>query len=218
MPSRAHDAGPGAWWESRWPPLIALAFAALLYATLPSSLILGGGWLRWIIPGLELALIVVAAVPPVHESDRRRHVGMALVMLVAVANASAIGLLVNGIVGSSGFEGRYLIVSALQVWATNIIIFAVWFWELDGGGPSGRATAPPGPHDFLFGQYQLPGRWHWRPSFADYLYLSITNSMAFAPTDALPLRHRVKLLMALEALLSLLVVLIVAARAISIID
>jgi hypothetical protein len=204
--------------ESRWPPLLALAIAAALYASLPNSLILGGGWFRWIIPALEFVLIVVAAVPPVHESDRRRHVGIALVVLITIANASAIALLVYGIVGESGFEGRYLIVSALQVWATNIIVFALWFWEIDGGGPRHRAIEPPGPHDFLFGQHQLPGPWDWRPKFLDYLYLSITNSTSFAPADALPLKHRVKVLMAVESLLSLLVVLIVAARAISILD
>lgn len=218
MPPNVDEVMDDAWRESRWPPLIALAFAAILYATLPNSLILGGGWLRWIVPALELLLIAVATVPPVHETDRRRHVGMAIVVLVTVANASAIALLIHGIVDASGFEGRYLIVAALQVWATNIIIFAVWFWELDGGGPRRRAVAPPGPHDFLFGQHQMPVPPPWRPTFPDYLYLSLTNSTSFAPADTLPLRHRAKLLMALQSLLSLLVVLIVAARAISILD
>jgi hypothetical protein len=210
------DAEYEAWRESRWPPLIALLAAALLEVTLPSDLILGGGWLRWILPALVLALVLVAAVPPVHESDRRRHLGIAIVVLATLANAAAIGELVYGIISETGFEGRYLIVAALQVWFTNIIIFAVWFWELDGGGPRHRALAPPVPHEFMFPQHSLPPPWTWRPRFMDYLYLSITNSTSFAPAETLPLRTRMKMLMAVESMLSLLVILIIAARAIAI--
>jgi len=212
----AEDANP--WRESRWPPLLALFIAALLEVSLPGDLILGGGWLRWIIPVLVVVLICVAATSPVAESDRRRRLGMTLAALVTLANAVAIGELVYGIVGEAGFEGRYLIVAALQVWFTNVIVFGVWFWEIDGGGPRHRALAPPGPHEQLFAQYTLPEPWAWRPSFWDYLYLSFTNSVSFAPADALPLRHRMKLLMAVESLLSLMVILIIAARAISILD
>lgn len=216
MAPTGEDANP--WRESRWPPLGALLVAALLEVSLPGDLILGGGWLRWIIPALVVILICVAAASPVEESDRRRRLGMTLAALVTLANAVAIGELVYGIVGEAGFEGKYLIVAALQVWFTNVIVFAIWFWEIDGGGPRHRALAPPGPHEQLFAQYTLPQPWTWRPSFWDYLYLSFTNSVSFAPADALPLRHRMKLLMAVESLLSLLVILIIAARAISILD
>jgi uncharacterized membrane protein len=216
VPSTGEDAN--AWRESRWPPLAALLVAALLEVSLPGDLVLGGGWIRWIIPALVVILIVVAAVFPVEESDRRRRLGMTLAALVTLANAGAIGALVYGIVTESGFEGKYLIVAALQVWFTNVIVFAVWFWEIDGGGPRHRAQAPPVPHEYLFAQYTLPEPWTWRPAFWDYLYVSFTNSVSFAPADVLPLRHRMKLLMALESILSLMVILIVAARAISILD
>ncbi len=202
--------------ESRWPPLIALFVAAALDATLPGNVILGGGWLQWIIPALVVILIVVAAVPPVAETDRRRHVGIALAALVTLANTAAIGELVYGIVDESGFDGKYLIVSAIQVWVTNTIVVGIWFWELDGGGPRRRALQPPGPHEFLFPQHTLPGPWTWRPRFFDYLYLSVTNSTSFAPADALPLRHRMKALMGVQSLLSVLVIIIVAGRAINI--
>lgn len=210
-PSRASD-----WRESRWPPLIALFVAAVLEATLPGDLILGGGWLRWIIPGLVVILIIVAAVQPLAESDRRRRIGITLAALVTIANATAIGGLVYGIVQESGFEGKYLIVSAVQVWFTNVIIFGIWFWELDGGGPRHRWLSEPGPNEFLFAHYTLPQPWGWRPAFVDYLYMSLTNSTSFAPSDTLPLTTRMKALMGLQSLLSLMVVLIVAARAISI--
>jgi len=216
VPSTGENANP--WRESRWPPLAALFVAALLEFALPDDLILGGGWIRWIIPALVVVLIVVAAASPAEESDRRRRLGITLAALVTVANAVAIGELVYGIVGAAGFEGRYLIVAALQVWFTNVIVFAVWFWEIDGGGPRHRALAAPGPHEYLFAQYTLPTPWRWRPVFWDYLYISFTNSVSFAPADVLPLRHRMKLLMAVQSLLSLMVILIVAARAVSILD
>jgi uncharacterized membrane protein len=190
--------------------------AAVLEVTLPGDLILGGGWIRWIIPALVAVLIVISAVSPVEETDRRRRIGVTVAALVTLANAGAIGELVYGIVSEAGFEGKYLIVAALQVWFTNMIVFAVWFWEIDGGGPRHRALAPPGPHEYLFAQYTLPEPWTWRPAFWDYLYVSFTNSVSFAPADVLPLRHRMKLLMAMESLLSLMVILIIAARAISI--
>lgn len=214
MAPSAEDANP--WRESRWPPLAALFVAALLEVTLPGDLILGGGWIRWIIPALVAVLIVISAVSPVVETDRRRRIGVTVAALVTLANAGAIGELVYGIVSEAGFEGKYLIVAALQVWFTNMIVFAVWFWEIDGGGPRHRALAPPGPHEYLFAQYTLPEPWTWRPAFWDYLYVSFTNSVSFAPADVLPLRHRMKLLMAMESLLSLMVILIIAARAISI--
>lgn len=214
MAPSAEDANP--WRESRWPPLAALFVAALLEVTLPGDLILGGGWIRWIIPALVAVLIIISAVSPVEETDRRRRIGVTVAALVTIANAGAIGALVYGIVAEAGFEGKYLIVAALQVWFTNMIVFAVWFWEIDGGGPRHRALAPPGPHEYLFAQYSLPEPWTWRPAFWDYLYVSFTNSVSFAPADVLPLRHRMKLLMAMESLLSLMVILIIAARAISI--
>jgi hypothetical protein len=144
--------------------------------------------------------------------------GVALAGLITLANASAIALRVYGIVTEGGFEGRYLIVAAVQVWFTNVIVFALWFWEIDGGGPRHRAEAPAGPHDFLFAQYQVPEPQAWRPTFPDYLFLAITNATSFAPADVLPLRHRVKALMAVESLLSLLVLVIIAARAIALLD
>lgn len=208
-----HDAS---WRESRWPPLLALLVAAVLQATLPGDLILGGGWLRWILPALVGVLIIVTATQPLAESDRRRRLGITLAALVTLANAAAVAGLVYGIVSESGFEGKYLIVAAVQVWFTNVIIFAIWFWELDGGGPRHRWLLPAAPREFLFAHYTLPEPWAWRPRFIDYLYLSLTNSTSFAPADTLPLSTRMKVLMGIESLLSLLVILVIAARAISI--
>ena len=125
-------------------------------------------------------------------------------------------LLVHGITTEKGFEGKSLIGAAIAVWLTNVIVFALWFWEVDGGGPRRRAAAPPGPHDFLFSQYTMPEPWNWRPEFLDYLYVGFTNSTSFAPADTLPLGRTTKALMALQSVLSLAVVIIVLSRAVSI--
>ncbi len=204
------------WQESKWPPFIAILASAALYMLLPGSLILGGGTLRWLVPGIEVVMLVVVFSPPVYEGDNRRHLMIALVGVATLANASSIVLLVHGITTEKGFEGKSLIGAAIAVWLTNVIVFALWFWEVDGGGPRRRAAAPPGPHDFLFSQYTMPEPWNWRPEFLDYLYVGFTNSTSFAPADTLPLGRTTKALMALQSVLSLAVVIIVLSRAVSI--
>ncbi len=205
------------WQESRWPPLIAILIAGVLYAILPSNFIPGGEWVGWIIPSLEVVLIIVAAfAPPRHESNRLRDVGIALAVLITIANASSLVMLIAGIMGEQGLAGRDLTWAAVDIWVTNMIIFAVWYWELDGGGPRLRAEAPARHHDFLFAQYQLPEPWTWRPVFLDYLFVAFTNAASFAPADTLPLTIRAKAIMSVQSVISLGVILIVAARAISI--
>jgi hypothetical protein len=119
-------------------------------------------------------------------------------------------------VGEQGLEGRTLTLAAIDIWVTNTIIFAVWYWELDGGGPRARAEAAARYHELLFPQYQVPEPWTWRPQFLDYLYLGFTNAASFAPADTLPMSTRVKAIMTLQSVISLGVIIIVAARAISI--
>ena len=204
------------WQESRWPPLIAILVAGALYAVLPSNYVLGGQWFGWIIPSLEVVLVIVAAsAPPRAESNRLRNIGITLAALITVANASSLVTLVIGITQENGLQGRDLTWAAIDIWVTNIIIFAVWYWEIDGGGPKERAERAPGYADFLFPQYQLPGPWTWRPAFLDYLYIALTNASSFAPADSLPMTTRVKAMMSVQSLISLGVILIVAARAIN---
>lgn len=204
------------WEESKWPPFVAIVVAAVLYMLLPGSLILGGGFLRWLVPALEIVMLVIVFSPPVYESERRRHLILAVVGIATLANASAIVLLVHGITTEKGFEGKSLMGAALAVWVTNIIIFALWFWEMDGNGPRRRAREAAGPHDFLYAQYTMPEPWTWRPAFLDYLFMSTTNSASFAPADTLPLTGRAKAVMALQSVLSLAIVIVVLSRAISI--
>lgn len=205
------------WQESRWPPLIAIFVAGGLYAILPSNFVPGGSWVEWIIPSLELVLLIVAAsAPPRNESNVLRRAGIGLAVLITVANAGSLAMLVAGIAGEQGLQGRDLTWAAIDLWVTNAIIFGVWYWELDGGGPRVRAEQPARYHEFLFAQYQLPEPWTWRPQFLDYLFVAFTNSASFAPADTMPLSTRTKALMAGQSVISLGIILIVAARAISI--
>jgi uncharacterized membrane protein len=207
------------WRESRWPPLIAILIAGALYILLPDRLILGGGLLKWIIPVLEVALIVVAVVTaPQWESNLRRNLGVALAVLITIANAASLVMLIVGIATEQGFAGHDLVWAGINIWVTNAIIFAVWYWEMDGGGPRIRAGAPGGYHDFLFPQFQVPEPWTWRPAFLDYLFVAFTNAASFAPADTLPMTTRAKALMSLQSIISLAVILIVAARAINVLN
>ncbi len=126
--------------------------------------------------------------------------------------------LVHELIYGSGVQGRTLLYGAFAIWATNVIVFALWYWELDGGGPPRRLADPKRPRDFAFVQMTDPevsaGGWH--PRFADYLYLSFTNSSAFSPTDTMPLTRWAKMLMMLESVISILTLLLVAARAVNI--
>jgi hypothetical protein len=111
-----------------------------------------------------------------------------------------------------------LVFSAIEIYLTNVIIFGLWYWELDGGGPAARLEARSPYRDFLFPQMNAPKTAPpgWRPTFLDYLYVSLTNATAFSPTDTLPLTRKVKALMGVQCLASLLIVALVAGRAVNI--
>jgi uncharacterized membrane protein len=208
--------------EPRWPSAIAVLVAVALYMTLPNELVLGPSWVRYLIPGLELAVLIPLAVTApyrhVEESGLRRKFAMTLTGLISVANALALFFLVHQLLYGTGVQGRTLLYAAFDVWATNVIVFALWYWELDGGGPPNRLANPSTPRDFAFVQMTdpevaAPG---WHPRFTDYLYTSFTNSSAFSPTDTMPLTRWAKLLMLLQATVSILTLLLVAARAVNI--
>lgn len=180
---------------------------------------------RYLIAGLEVFLLLVLAVTT-HDSLRhrsgrlRRSASLVLTGLISLANITSLVLVVRYLLSQpSHADGRTLIYSAVAIFLTNIIMFGLWYWELDGGGPGGRGTHEP-PVDFLFPQHNTPTsvteQPDWQPTFFDYLYVSITNATAFSPTDTMPLTHRAKFLMSLQSLTSLLTVALVAARAINI--
>ncbi|KQZ88355.1 hypothetical protein [Phycicoccus sp. Root563] len=216
--------------EVRLPAALAVVTAIGLYAALPQSLLFAP---RLVVPGLEALLFIplVAANPRRMTRDNRglRRVSIGLVLLIAITNGCALVLLVRALVSGQAEQGSSLLLAALQVWLTNVLIFALAFWELDRGGPVARTqTSRPGlpVADFRFPQDEdhdaigevaarSSARSGWVPGYIDYLYVSVTNSSAFSPTDTMPLSPRAKILMALESVSALMLSVLVIARGVS---
>jgi len=203
-----------------WPAQVAVLAAIGLQLLMPAKVTPGP---RLLVPGLEAILLVGLAITTPHrnraEFRRRRRFAIGLIALVSAANALSLALLVEALLEGAKTSGRDLLLGALMIWLTNIIIFALWYWEMDGGGPMEREDREDHrPRDFLFPQMADPEPLgpDWRPRFPDYLYLAFTNASAFSPTDAMPLSVMAKMLMLVQALISLLTVLLVAARAVNI--
>jgi hypothetical protein len=219
--------------EARLPAALATLVAIALYALLPDGLLVGP---RFVIPALGTVLLVaLVAVNPwrlTEQSRVSRTASLALVALMGVANAVSLVLLLRALLASEVEDGRTLLMAALQVWLTNVIVFGLAYWELDRGGPVVRTQQPRErfrPADFRFsqdenddavlevavGSSETSG---WVPTLVDYLYVSLTNSTAFSPTDTMPLTPRAKVLMGLECTSALLVSVLVISRGVSILQ
>jgi len=188
---------------------------------LPDRLIPGP---RWVVPALEGIVLVVLTVTTPHRTDvqskLRRMLALILIATISVANIVNLGLLVRELLKGGVANGRELIFSSVGVWLTNIIVFGLWYWELDRGGPVARHDPHHREPDFLFPQMSVAGSGppDWAPSFIDYLYVSFTNATAFSPTDTMPLTPLAKMLMLVQSTASLLTVALVAARAVNILN
>jgi uncharacterized membrane protein len=218
-PGRTYPPPPRS--EAFWPSQLAIVAAIVLQFTLPGRLRLGPTGL---IPGLEtaLALGLFFASPRKLEGRHmvRRRTALVLTAFVSAANAASLALLTHELLHQQGKTtmGRGLIVSGTLIWLTNVLIFALWYWELDRGGPGRRAEGADSTPDFLFPQ-MTDDRIEpidWRPQFFDYLYLALTNATAFSPTDTLPLSISAKATMGLQSLVSLVTLGLVVSRAVNI--
>jgi len=204
--------------EPRWPASLAVAAAVALTVTLPNPLVFG----RWVLLGVEAVLVVpiTIAFPLRHQDEPTivRRMALVCVAVAEAANLISLGLLVQHILQGTGATGRQLVVAAIQIYLTNVLLFGLWFWELDRGGPGERMHPKHRQPDFLFPQMVTPESApdNWAPSFADYLYVSFTNASAFSPTDTMPLTVAAKMLMLVEAAAAILTVAVVAARAVNI--
>jgi uncharacterized membrane protein len=212
-------ASPG---DSRWPASLAVLSVVVLQVVMPNALSFGPRWI-WPAIALPLEIVLLAANPSGLTRESRDVRKLALVMLVVllVANATTLGLLMHQLLSANDpIAGRTLLWSAIGVWIRNVVAFAVWYWEIDRGGPIARCSDDHAAPDLLFPQMQAPGttRGNWSPKFVDYLYVSLTNSTAFSPTDTLPLTWRAKLLMGMQSLVSLATIVIVGARAVNILS
>jgi uncharacterized membrane protein len=181
-------------------------------------------WWMWLIvaaPYVLLAATLLFGLNRLVRHDHRREIVIGLLTVVWVFNVLGVVVLVASLIvhSASRITGAQLLASGGAVWFTNAIAFGLAFWELDCGGPVARALATqPRKPDFQFPQDENPqlARDAWAPRLWDYFYISLTNATAFSPTDSMPLTRSAKALMAAESMLSVLTVLLVAARAVNI--
>jgi uncharacterized membrane protein len=205
--------------EQFWPPVAAIVVATLLQASLPHRV----GQLRWIFVALCIALLVVLAFVDPRQVEQR-HVPIRALMLALVA-ALSIGNMISGaelvvdLVNSQGIrDAGKLLLTGGAIWLTNVIVFSLWYWLFDRGGLYARMSLDDPYPAFLFPQMdvvQLAPQ-GWKPQYVDYLYLSFTNALAFSPTDVMPLKHWAKLTMLVQSLVSLMIAVLVIARAVNI--
>jgi hypothetical protein len=205
-----------------WHVQAVVLVAILLQVALPDKF---SATSRYVIPVIEgLLLVALAFTTPrkrVFKSITRRVNALLLIGIVTLANGYALAVVANLLLkGGHVADGRELILSSLNIYLTNIIIFALWYWEMDGGGPGERQRIERYDQDFLFPQQRHETFMHpdWKPLFTDYLYIANCNAITFGPTDTLPLSRRAKLLMMLQSTISLITIALVAARAVSILS
>lgn len=205
--------------EPFWPAQATVLAAISLQLLLPARLTFGPAWL---IPGLEGALLIgmFLATPNQleHEHPGRRRVALGLTAFVSAANIFSLSALTHFLLHHSTPNPRELIVAGVLIWLTSFLIFALWYWEIDRGGPGRRAAGHDGPPDFLFPQMSDDHiePLNWRPQFIDYLYVSLTNNTAFSPTDTMPLTPMVKIVMGVQSVVSLLTLGLIVSRAVNI--
>ena len=215
--------------ESRWEaaPAVGLVIAFQLVLASVSRV---EHWRLWTLPWWvwlisvppELALLIPLAWDrPRHRLEQlglRRTVALMLLGLISLTNALLLVALIGSLVKGQETSGAQLLLKAVTVWGTNVIAFGLWYWGFDRGGPVRRLQPDLPPPDFQFPQLENPqlAQPGWRPHLVDYLYVSFTNSIAFSPTDAMPLTRWAKLLMLFESAISAITILLVAARAVNI--
>jgi hypothetical protein len=199
----------------RWPAIVALVVVGGLLALVSDQLTLGPSW-------LPLAIVLMLSVPLTIAILRGRHdwgrrlafIGLATITIAVAASAI---FLVRQLL-EPPVAGSYLLTGAGAIWAANCVTFALWYWEIDGGGPSKRRRDGHVSTDFLFPQLQIgdgTSSGGWWPGFLDYLFVAWNASIAFSPTDTLILSRRAKVLMMVQSLIAGVTIVVVAARAIN---
>jgi hypothetical protein len=204
-----------------WGAQLIAAAAILLDFALADKLTVGPFWL---LPGFEvlvlLGLVAASPHPRWRHSPLRRRIAIVLIATVSSLNMLSLVLLCHYLLKGGRAGGRELIGSGIVLWVTNVLLFALWYWELDRGGPIARFAGNERRPDFLF--VQMTEREYapanWTPGLIDYLYTSFTNATAFSPTDTMPLTATAKCLMASQALTALVTIGLVVARAVNILQ
>jgi uncharacterized membrane protein len=221
------DSGARAPWRrallgagSRWP-----AFTAAVAIVVGQTLLAGRLQLQpvWLLPGIAAVLLVTSVafyVSPAKPTRIDRVISVGLAAVLVVANIGSFVLLARAVFLGSALTPTDLLASGVALWVVNVLVFAIVYWELDGGGPEARLERRHDFPDLVFPQQQADQEKlteaGWEPSFGDYLYVALTNGTAFSPTDAMPYTKRAKLAMGVQSLLSFAIAAIVVARAVNI--
>lgn len=207
--------------EPRWQALLALVAVGGIYFSLPRSLVIGPTWLLPV-------LIVILVTPTIVTHHIGRHslnhgLGIATSVVITIALIGSVFLLVTTL-PSHKEEPMALLLSGAALWLTNVLVFALWYWRLDGGGPNVRdARREFGSRSFVFPQMQILkderaqiGVERWRPGFVDYLFIAFTTSSTFGPTDTMVLARWAKLLAMVQIFVSLSIVILLISRAVGV--
>ncbi len=180
-------------------------------------------WWVWLLAiGPEVVLLVALAWEPalrtLERIGHRRNVALILLGIISLANAFALIALLGSLISGQENSGGQLLLKGMTIWGTNVIAYGLWFWGFDRGGPVRRRQPDPPPPDFQFPQMENPqlAAPGWHPRLLDYIYVSFTNSIAFSPTDSMPLSRWAKVLMLSESAISAVSILLVTARAVNI--
>ena len=205
---------PGSQGVPRWPATIALLAVGLFLAIAATQLDVSSLLLPLLIIGILAVPLTLASIYGRH--DIRHRLGMIALAILTVAVALSAVYLVRQLVGGV-IEAPSLLAGSAAIWAANLGTFALWYWEIDGGGPAERRRDGHKSTDFLFPQMQIGDgtATGWWPGFLDYTFVAFNASSAFSPTDTLILSRRAKILMMIQSLISLVTVVVIAARAIN---
>ena len=207
--------------ERRWPMALAVVVAIVLQVITPHT---GRLWFWWLFPVLELAALVAVVIRDPGRIDRRtraaRRATLVLIVILTIGTLWGLVVLMLDIVdaGYADVGATALLGRGAALWVTNVVVFSLWFWEVDRGGAAERAAATGIPPSFGFPEEAMPELVPegWMPRYPDYLYLSFTNATAFSPTDTLPVRTWAKMTMMAESVISLITAILVIARAINV--
>jgi len=209
--------------ELRWPVTITTALAIGLQVAVPDKLVLVSP--SWILPVAQGALLIVLVMANPHRIDRQstamRSLSLVLGGLLTLANVWSVARLAIGITqGNIGRNPGQLLITGAVIWLTNVIVFGLWYWEFDRGGPVARALNIGNRYpDFQFPQMVSPPEMvppNWEPAYLDYLYLAFTNASAFSPTDVMPTSRWAKVAMTVQSIISIVTVALVVSRAVNI--
>jgi hypothetical protein len=207
--------------EHRLPAFLAVAVVIAGQSWVAAVLAIRPVWVYPLVTGAMMLISLGIYLPSRREPPRiLRMLSLSLTAILVIASFVVMVLLIRGVFVGTHLKATSLFVTGIVFWILNLVVFALLFWELDGNGPEARAVGEPDYPDLVFPQQQRDQEGlaapDWKPMFADYLFVSLTSAIAFSPTDTLPYSRWAKLVMGIEAVMSMATLAMLIARAINI--